>query len=287
MKTTYRLILALAALGILNFAATTQAQFNYTTNDGAITITGYTGPVGAVTIPDTTNGLRVTRIENWAFAYCSGITSLTISTNVTSIGNYAFSLCTGLTSLTIPDGVIHVGSYAFDACIRLTTVAFPNSLTNIPEYAFSRCTALTNLTIPSGVTNIERGVFYQCTNLAGVYFEGDAPADGPGVFADATNATVYYLSGTTGWSPAYATRPTAIWQPQIRTDDASFGVHTNQFGFNINWASDRIVVVEVRTNLANPTWSPVRTNTLADGSSYFSDPQWRSYPGRFYRVRGL
>jgi hypothetical protein len=39
------------------------------------------------------------------------------------------------------------------------------------------------------------------------------------------------------------------------------------------------------TNLANPTWYPLQTNTLTGGSFYFSDPQWTNYPGRFYRIR--
>jgi uncharacterized delta-60 repeat protein len=65
----------------------------------------------------------------------------------------------------------------------------------------------------------------------------------------------------------------------------SFGVRTNQFGFNINWASGMVVVVEACTNLAHPIWSPVGTNTLISGSSYFSDPAWTNYPGRFYRLR--
>ena len=46
-----------------------------------------------------------------------------------------------------------------------------------------------------------------------------------------------------------------------------------------------VVVVEASTNLANPIWSPLATNTLTSGSSYFSDPQWTNYPGRFYRLR--
>jgi hypothetical protein len=69
------------------------------------------------------------------------------------------------------------------------------------------------------------------------------------------------------------------------TDDGGFGVQNNQFGFNIAWASDTVVVVEACTNLANPAWTPVGTNTLTGGSSYFSDPDWTSYPGRFYRLR--
>jgi hypothetical protein len=107
------------------------------------------------------------------------------------------------------------------------------------------------------------------------------------VFFQDSHVTVYYLPGTTGWS-AFATNaaiPTALWLPQVQTRDASFGVRTNQFGFNINAASGMVVVVEVCTNLANPIWSPVETNTLTGGSSYFSDPQWTNYPSRFYRLR--
>jgi hypothetical protein len=66
---------------------------------------------------------------------------------------------------------------------------------------------------------------------------------------------------------------------------ANFGFQTNQFGFNLNWASDQTVVVEACTNLANPVWTPVGTNTLTGGSSYFSDPDSTNYPGRFYRLR--
>ena len=46
-----------------------------------------------------------------------------------------------------------------------------------------------------------------------------------------------------------------------------------------------VVVVEVCTNLANPVWTAVATNTLTGGVSYFSDAQWTSYRGRFYRLR--
>jgi hypothetical protein len=79
--------------------------------------------------------------------------------------------------------------------------------------------------------------------------------------------------------------PTALWTPQVQTGDASFGVRTNQFGFTINWASGMTVVVEASTDLANPTWTALATNTLTSGSAYFSDPQWTSYPNRFYRLR--
>ena len=48
---------------------------------------------------------------------------------------------------------------------------------------------------------------------------------------------------------------------------------------------NRSVVVEACTDLAHPTWSPVGTNTLSEGWSYFSDLEWTKSPGRFYRIR--
>ena len=78
--------------------------------------------------------------------------------------------------------------------------------------------------------------------------------------------------------------PTELWNPQAQTSGASFGVRTNQFGFNITGNSNLVVVVEGCTNLANPVWQPIQTDTLTDGTNYFSDPQWTNYPARFYRL---
>jgi hypothetical protein len=97
----------------------------------------------------------------------------------------------------------------------------------------------------------------------------------------------YYLPGTTGWDDVSTISylPVVLWTPQVQTSDASFGVRANQFGFNITWSSGMTVAVDACTNLANPTWTPIITNTLTSSSIYFSDPQWTNYPSRFYRLR--
>jgi len=107
---------------MLTLPAVVHAQFTFTPNNGAITITGYTGPGGNVVIPNTTNGLPVTSIGNRAFYYCRNLTSATIDTNVTSIGDEAFSSCTSLTNVTIPNSIINIGTSAFSWCTSLSAI---------------------------------------------------------------------------------------------------------------------------------------------------------------------
>src|SRR6266446_4771271 len=125
---TKNIILALALLAL---PAVVQAQFNYTTNNGEITITAYTGPGGVVTIPDTINGYPVTSIGDSAFYDKYTGTSVTIGNSVTSIVYEAFYDCTRLTSVTIPNSVTDSGGGAFAGCARLTSVTIPNSVTSI------------------------------------------------------------------------------------------------------------------------------------------------------------
>ena len=73
-----------------------------------------------------------------------------------------------------------------------------------------------------------------------------------------------------------------LWNPSIQATGSQFGVLTNMFGFNITGTNNFTVVVEACTNLTNPVWTPLTTNTLVDGSYYFSDPNWTNYPSRFY-----
>jgi hypothetical protein len=105
------------------------------------------------------------------------------------------------------------------------------------------------------------------------------------VFTGADQATVYYLPGTTNWGATFGVLQTALWRPQIQTADATFGVHNNQFGFNIAWASGMNIAVDACTNLTNPDWVALQTNSLSADTFHFSDLEWTNYPGRLYRIR--
>ena len=260
------------------------------------------GKTGTYTSPDS-----VTNIMDWAFSFCSALTSITISDSVTSIGYGAFSYCTSLSDVTIGNSVASIGIKAFMWCTSLTNVMIGKNVTSIGHSAFWYCESLTNVTIPdsvtsingltfshceqlvtvsigNSVTNIGNSAFASCTRLMEVYFQDNAPSIGAGVFTFTTKATVYYLPGTTGWETTFGERPTVLWNPQIQTGDGSLGVSTNGFGFNIAGTNNFTVVVEACTNLVSGIWIPVKTSTLTGGSVQFSDPAFTNYPSRYYRV---
>ena len=142
-----RLGLFWALLAMLALPAVVQAQWQCTTNDGKISVTGYTGDAGAVAVPSTLNGLPVTSIGFRAFSFCTGLTSVKLPNGITSIDDAAFVACGSLTSVTIPDGIISIGNAAFELCDQLTDVTIPKSVTNIGYLAFAGCAHLSSITV--------------------------------------------------------------------------------------------------------------------------------------------
>lgn len=76
----------LLAIG-LQMPTAIQAQFTFTTNNGAITITSYTGPGGNVAIPSTINGYPVRTLGVNAFDDLATLPGVIIPDSVTSVGD--------------------------------------------------------------------------------------------------------------------------------------------------------------------------------------------------------
>ncbi len=192
----------------------------YSSQDGVLynktkaTLIAYPGgKAGGFILPGS-----VTSIQEYAFLYCTGLTSVTIPGSVASIGENAFNSCTGLTSVTILDGTLNIGRWAFYGCTGLASVSIPDSVTSIGHYAFLYCTGLTSVTIPASVTSIGWWVFDGCAGLSAAYFYGNAPTMGTNVFLNcASGFTVYYMAGSTGFTNPWHGYPTAVLAPPATT----------------------------------------------------------------------
>ena len=165
------------------------------------TVVGCKKNVTNATIPN-----YITRIGSDAFAKCSSLTLVTISSRINSIEGGAFDGCDALTKtnylgdiagwcaikfgdisanpmsnshnlyindqeirdLVIPNTVDSIHNYAFKDCFSLTSVSIGNSVTSIGDYAFDGCSSLTSVTIGNSLTSIGKNAFFNCSSLTSI-----------------------------------------------------------------------------------------------------------------------
>ncbi len=125
-------------------------------------------------------------IETATNTLIAGCQTTIIPNSVTSIGEYAFSYCSSLTSIEIPNSVTSIRGYAFYNCSSLTSITIPNSVTSIGAYAFYGCSSLTSVTIPNSVTSIGKFAFENCSSLKSVTMESATP---PSIGSSAFDST--------------------------------------------------------------------------------------------------
>ena len=259
MKKLFTLFLALVASVSAIYASDTQVDgvyydFNSSTKTATVTYRGsnymsYDNEYsGSVVIPSsvTYNGTTysVTSIGEWAFGYCSSLTSVTIPNSVTSIGSSAFYWCSSLTSITIGSSVTNIGGYAFSGCSSLTSVTIPNSVTSVGHDAFEGCTNLssvvltassieefciergnailcvagvtckrkiqingtevTNITIPNSVTSIGYEAFAYCSSITSVTIPNSVTSIGVNAFYDCSGLTSVTINSDAIMNKSYS-----------------------------------------------------------------------------------
>ena len=132
-----------------------RAQYVYTTANGQVTITQYTGTGGNVTIPDSTNGFPITTVASGAFFQVVGLTNVTFGTNVGIIAGDAIFQCVNITNVNLPASVTNIGSGPFLDCKSLVSI-FVNTnnthFTNVGVVLFDKALD-TVVQFPGGLTN--------------------------------------------------------------------------------------------------------------------------------------
>ena len=206
------------------------AQYIYTTNNGALSITQYTGSGGAVSIPATIKGLPVTMLANFAFYSKSNVTSVIVPAGVTNIGFEAFYSCGSLTNITLPASVTSIGDWAFQNCPKLAAISvgalnskystvngvlldktqttlvsypggkagsysIPGTIANIGIGAFGGCANLTGISIPASLTNISDSAFYTCAGLASINIPGGVTSIGNSAFYSCKSLSSAVIGG--------------------------------------------------------------------------------------------
>ena len=164
--------------------------------DGNATITGYSGSVSALAIPQTIDGHTVvaigddafrgtclvnvtipdtvTEIGDWAFSACKQLSTVQLSNNLTKLGLHVFSDCTSLTSIRIPKSLETAYSSTwypggpFSGCVALQSVELETGMTKIPGNLFDSCPGFTTITIPDTVTKIGDSAFSNCEKLESI-----------------------------------------------------------------------------------------------------------------------
>ena len=180
---------------------TPKPVFTYSLDDdGNATITGYTGNVSALVIPEEIDGHKVIALGDNAFKEKKLLEYVEIANTVTYIGSQcfesdkelanvklssnikrmesgAFGNCTSLTEITIPKSLEEAGrEYGFGmydygpfcGCTNLKTVKLEKGLTQIAGNLFMRCYGLEDIDIPDTVTTIGENAFKLCTSIKSV-----------------------------------------------------------------------------------------------------------------------
>lgn len=143
-------------------------------NGETVTITGCDTTVTAIEIPDTIEGLPVTKIADKAFynglnAH-EALTSVKLPSTLTEIGLSAFYGCTNLSDVdfTACTSLTRICNNAFQGDTALASVNFPTSLKHLGDYAFSNC----------GLTAVDLSGCTELFTIGAYAFSGDLYSNG-------------------------------------------------------------------------------------------------------------
>ncbi|MBO4412486.1 MAG: leucine-rich repeat protein [Clostridia bacterium] len=140
-------------------------EYEFDSSTQSYTVTGIGTFEGTeLVIPETYNGYSVTKIGYSAFYSVTFLSTVTIPNSVQEVDDWAFASCSGLTSINLSNSIIDLGQGVFYYS-GLESINIPGSVVNIGESCFANCTKLSSVIIGLGVETIGSRAFSWCTKL--------------------------------------------------------------------------------------------------------------------------
>ena len=225
--------------------------------------------VGDVVVAD-----GVTKIKDYCFDRCSGLTSITLPNTITEISPYAFRYCTGLTEIEIPasaeiknnafercsnlvrvttqGGFGNIGSRAFGDCSKLEEFEFNDTVTEVSKWCFIGCSSLKYIELPASLTNIYSQAFYSCSSLGYILIKATTPPtlDSAALPAEIASifvpdASVDTYKAATRWSDVAAKiRPISLGESAAITTQSNPEVMVVCYEQGLSTSENQILVKE-------------------------------------------
>lgn len=159
-------VIIVSSFTVFSFAESlTYENFTYETNNGKVTITGYTGTAEKIVVPGVIDSNPVTAIKKEAFKENKTVKSIELPNTVTSIGSKAFALCDKLSSVIFSENVNSIGISAFygTALYEASTgkdgaTYINNCLIHVKKTVDGK--EITSYEIKDGTRLIAQGAFY-------------------------------------------------------------------------------------------------------------------------------
>lgn len=102
-------------------------------------------------------------LDSNAFAYCSGLQTVSLANAVTDIGSRAFYDCRSLAGINLGDSIETIGESAFYNCRALSIINLGQNVSSIGDYAFEN-SGLESIVIPPNAT-VGQGILSGCNRL--------------------------------------------------------------------------------------------------------------------------
>lgn len=188
--------------------------------------------VNLTNLETVTGGSNMRYVGIWAF---KGLTKLKtvefLGADLLGILGYgAFANCSLLNNVTLSSSLKVMGGCAFRNCVSLENIVIPENIRTVEHYIFAGCTSLKTVET-KGAAEIGNNAFYGCTALQNVTLNGGLETIGVWAFAGANIDTIHISESITNIGD-YAFYWTVIGNATGDISNATIGMHNS-------WITDK------------------------------------------------